>query len=66
MKNARYIWLLIFITVITFANNQVSAKPIPYAIPPVNAFTAGIGGAGVAVTDDPAVVYWNPAAFGAS
>ncbi len=40
------------------------AAPLPYAIPPVNAFSLGIGGGAVAITDDPSVVYWNPAGFG--
>jgi len=49
-----------------FSVGAVRGSPLPYCMPPVNAFTAGIGGAAVAVTDDPSAIYWNPAAFAAS
>lgn len=42
------------------------AAPLPDCLPPVNAFTVGIGGAAVAVTDNPGVIFWNPAGFGVS
>ncbi len=64
MKWLKYACYLSVCLIGTLLCNPVEAEPLPYDIPPVNAFTAGIGGAAVAVTDNPAAIYWNPSCFG--
>ncbi len=55
-------WVVTILLV--FLTSTSLAASISYAILPVNAFSLGIGGAAVAVPDDPSVIYWNPAGFG--
>ncbi len=42
----------------------VSAESLNKALPPVNAYSAGLGMAGVAVASDPATLFWNPGGVG--
>jgi len=41
----------------------VLALPLPPKLPPVGAYSAGIGFTSLAVFDDPSIIYWNPAAL---
>ena len=50
--------LIVWLVVIA---SPLVASPLNGELPPINAFNAGIGFAGVAVPDDPAFIYWNPA-----
>ncbi len=51
-------WALI---IIFLAADAAFALPLCDRFPPVNASIAGTGFAGVALPDDPAIIYWNPA-----
>ncbi|MDP8241046.1 MAG: hypothetical protein P9X24_18295 [Candidatus Hatepunaea meridiana] len=66
MKNLIYhLGKLLFIIAFIVSGFAV-ANPLPDDIPPINAFTVGIGGAAVAVTNNPAIIYWNPAGISIS
>jgi len=39
------------------------ALPLPPRLPPVGAYSAGIGFTSVAAFDDPSIIYWNPSAL---
>ncbi len=40
------------------------ADPTPYVYPPVNAYSVGMGSAGVALAHDPSIIFWNPGGIG--
>lgn len=50
----------IILTALLIFAGLASADPLSKALPPVNAYSAGLGMAGVAVANDPATLYWNP------
>jgi len=62
MKNNSVLFV-VFIILMQIGFN-VYADPIPKALPPINAFSAGIGCTGVAVPNNPATLYWNPGGLG--
>ncbi|MBT7787422.1 MAG: hypothetical protein HN757_00930 [Calditrichaeota bacterium] len=55
---------MIILTALLILCGISSAKPFSKALPPVNAYSAGLGMAGVAVGNDPATLYWNPGGVG--
>ena len=55
---------IVIYSAVQLSGLNLRAEPLPDAIPPVNAYSVGMGAASVAVTDDPSVIYWNPAGFG--
>lgn len=59
---------ILILTCLTAMSTSLSAlaDPLPDELPPINAFTAGLGFAGVALTSDPGTVFWNPAGLGSS
>ncbi|NQU05415.1 MAG: hypothetical protein HQ568_04920 [Calditrichaeota bacterium] len=66
MQNSSVI-IIILALVSSFAFvDSAHADPLPANSPLSNAFMIGIGNAGVAVTDNAGVIYWNPAGFGVS
>lgn len=64
MKQINIFLSFAFLTLGVSLSTPAGADPLPDAITPVNAFTVGIGEAGVSVTGDPSVAYWNPAGVG--